>query len=315
MAGRRAAAAAAAGTDAAAALPQPLRRRTRAAQQLAGFTIECVRPSATDPRIRRFDSASYALFNPNAKPNGQLLLFLPGTGASHPGQKRFLRGGRRRLPRYFSRIQRRHLGRGLLSKETKPGVLGSVSPDAHLRERDVGGRRHRQHAGGIDRQSARQAIAISRSQSSRKRLGKLYRERRAKLATHRRIRAVARRGHGRLHRQGTRGRAGHSVFQPLGLRRAKRATRSGALARLPEQDAARSMVRRISRAREYGRPPRAVLCGLKIPRDHIRVFNRTCRQGIDQKAAIRFTARASSIRPTPSSGHSFCRLQCRSGLR
>lgn len=76
------------------AVAQPLPRQQEApCEQLAGVTIECVRPSATDPRIRRFDSASYALFNSNAKPNGQLLLFMPGTGAEPPGPKAFLAAG------------------------------------------------------------------------------------------------------------------------------------------------------------------------------------------------------------------------------
>jgi predicted esterase len=59
-------------------------------EQEAGFAIECVRPSATDPRIHRFDNPSYALFNTRTKPNGQLLLFMPGTGGEPPGPKAFL---------------------------------------------------------------------------------------------------------------------------------------------------------------------------------------------------------------------------------
>jgi predicted esterase len=58
--------------------------------QQAGLVIECVRPSATDPRIRRFDTANVALFKGAAKPNGQLLLFMPGTGGEPPGPKAFL---------------------------------------------------------------------------------------------------------------------------------------------------------------------------------------------------------------------------------
>ena len=59
-------------------------------EQAAGYVIECVRPSATDPQIQRFDDASYALFSTQAKPNGQLLLFMPGTGGKPPGPRAFL---------------------------------------------------------------------------------------------------------------------------------------------------------------------------------------------------------------------------------
>jgi hypothetical protein len=59
-------------------------------EQEAGYVIECVRPSATDPSIQRFDSANYALFNTQVRPNGQLLLFMPGTGGEPPGPRAFL---------------------------------------------------------------------------------------------------------------------------------------------------------------------------------------------------------------------------------
>jgi len=77
-----------------AALPagsQPMTRQTEAAcEQTASVVIECVRPSATDPRIQRFDSANYIVFNTSVKPNGQLLLFMPGTGGEPSGAKAFL---------------------------------------------------------------------------------------------------------------------------------------------------------------------------------------------------------------------------------
>jgi hypothetical protein len=70
---------------------QPLMQQTDAGcDQAAGVAIECVRPSATDPRIQRFDSANYVLVNTEAKSNGQLLLFLSGTGGEPPGPKAFL---------------------------------------------------------------------------------------------------------------------------------------------------------------------------------------------------------------------------------
>jgi hypothetical protein len=56
----------------------------------AGYVVECVRASATDPRIRRFDHDSWVLVNPRATPNGQLLLFLPGTKGTPPGPRRLL---------------------------------------------------------------------------------------------------------------------------------------------------------------------------------------------------------------------------------
>ncbi len=52
--------------------------------------IECVQPSATDARIHRFDTPNYVLTSTRAKPNGQLLLFMPGTGGEPPGPKAFL---------------------------------------------------------------------------------------------------------------------------------------------------------------------------------------------------------------------------------
>jgi pimeloyl-ACP methyl ester carboxylesterase len=65
-------------------------QRDAQCDQAAGFVIECVRPSETDPGIQRFDSPNYTLFSTQAKPNGQLLLFMPGTGGEPPGPKAFL---------------------------------------------------------------------------------------------------------------------------------------------------------------------------------------------------------------------------------
>lgn len=59
-------------------------------EQAAGFVIKCVQPSATDVRIHRFDTPNYVLTSTRAKPNGQLLLFMPGTGGEPPGPKAFL---------------------------------------------------------------------------------------------------------------------------------------------------------------------------------------------------------------------------------
>lgn len=75
----------------AAGAQSPVRQQMQAGcEQAAGYVIECVRPSATDPGIQRFDSANYALFDVRAKSNGQLLVFLPGTNGEPPGPKAFL---------------------------------------------------------------------------------------------------------------------------------------------------------------------------------------------------------------------------------
>jgi hypothetical protein len=50
-----------------------------------GRVVECVKPSATDPAISRFDTAHYILFNANTGPDASLLVFLPGTGGEPSG--------------------------------------------------------------------------------------------------------------------------------------------------------------------------------------------------------------------------------------
>jgi hypothetical protein len=58
---------------------------------MAGVVVECVRPSATDPAIQRFDSPNVVLVGTPASSNGQLLLFLSGTGGvPTAGPKAFL---------------------------------------------------------------------------------------------------------------------------------------------------------------------------------------------------------------------------------
>jgi predicted esterase len=68
------------------AQPQP-----QACAPEPGRVIECIRPSATDPAIWRFDAAHYVLFNTDARPDAQLLIFLPGTGGEPPGPLALLR--------------------------------------------------------------------------------------------------------------------------------------------------------------------------------------------------------------------------------
>jgi hypothetical protein len=60
-------------------------------EPLPGIVTECVRPSATDPGIQRFDMPNYVLVSEQTKSNGQLMLFMPGTGGEPTGPKAFLR--------------------------------------------------------------------------------------------------------------------------------------------------------------------------------------------------------------------------------
>jgi hypothetical protein len=59
-------------------------------EQRDGLVVECVRAAATDPAIGRFDGANYALSSARVNSNGQLLLFMPGTGGEPPGSMAFL---------------------------------------------------------------------------------------------------------------------------------------------------------------------------------------------------------------------------------
>jgi predicted esterase len=53
--------------------------------------VECIKPSETDPRIKRFDAAHYVVFNRETGPGANLLVFLPGTGGEPPGPVPFLK--------------------------------------------------------------------------------------------------------------------------------------------------------------------------------------------------------------------------------
>lgn len=52
----------------------------------AGHVIECIKPSATDPAIHRFDNPSYVIFNDYSGPGANLLVFLPGTNGRPPAR-------------------------------------------------------------------------------------------------------------------------------------------------------------------------------------------------------------------------------------
>lgn len=74
----------------------PAKTQTRSPETSAGcapianLAIECVRPSATDDAIKRFDSPNVVLAGAETRQNAQLLLFLPGTGGEPSGPKAFL---------------------------------------------------------------------------------------------------------------------------------------------------------------------------------------------------------------------------------
>jgi hypothetical protein len=77
-----------------AALPRAVSQPRTVPQPCAaeiGRVIECIKPSETDPAIRRFDSAHYILFNANTGPDAYLLVYLPGTGGEPPGPLTFLK--------------------------------------------------------------------------------------------------------------------------------------------------------------------------------------------------------------------------------
>jgi predicted esterase len=57
----------------------------------AGRVIECVKPSETDPAIRRFDTTHYILFNTKTGPEANLLVFLHATDGVQPGPLPFLK--------------------------------------------------------------------------------------------------------------------------------------------------------------------------------------------------------------------------------
>jgi hypothetical protein len=59
-------------------------------EQIGQAVPECVKPSATDRDIVRFDTMHYALSGRPAKADAQLLLFMPGTGGKPPGPELFL---------------------------------------------------------------------------------------------------------------------------------------------------------------------------------------------------------------------------------
>jgi Cysteine rich repeat len=53
-------------------------------------TVRCIKPSDTDPAIKRFDRLHYVLFNQTILPTANLLVFLPGTFGKPPGPTAFL---------------------------------------------------------------------------------------------------------------------------------------------------------------------------------------------------------------------------------
>jgi len=53
-------------------------------------SVQCIKPSDTDPAIKRFDRLHYVLFNQTTPPTANLLVFLPGTFGRPPGPTAFL---------------------------------------------------------------------------------------------------------------------------------------------------------------------------------------------------------------------------------
>jgi hypothetical protein len=53
-------------------------------------SVQCIKPSDTDPAIKRFDRVHYVLFNQATPPTANLLVFLPGTFGKPPGPTAFL---------------------------------------------------------------------------------------------------------------------------------------------------------------------------------------------------------------------------------
>jgi len=53
-------------------------------------SVQCIKPSDTDPAIKRFDRVDYVLFNQATPSTANLLVFLPGTFGKPPGPTAFL---------------------------------------------------------------------------------------------------------------------------------------------------------------------------------------------------------------------------------
>jgi hypothetical protein len=56
----------------------------------AGRVVRCIKPSDTDPAIKRYDRVDYVLFNENSGSAATLLVFLTGTGGEPPAPIAFL---------------------------------------------------------------------------------------------------------------------------------------------------------------------------------------------------------------------------------
>ena len=52
-------------------------------------SVQCIKPSDTDPAIKRFDRLHYVLFNQSYALTANLLVFLPGTFGSRRARPRF----------------------------------------------------------------------------------------------------------------------------------------------------------------------------------------------------------------------------------
>jgi hypothetical protein len=71
----------------------------------AGYVVECIKPSDTDPAITRYNRLNYVSRRDDTGPRANLLVFLTGTGGEPPGPLVFSACSRRcGLPGHFARL-------------------------------------------------------------------------------------------------------------------------------------------------------------------------------------------------------------------
>jgi hypothetical protein len=129
----------------------------------AGRVVRCIKPSDTDPAIKRFDPVNYVLVNEATPVTANLLVFLTGTFGKPPGPTAFLHAAADAGDRVISLDY---------NDEPAVNVYCPAKPpacSASFRRMRVYGRWNihrplvRQFRRGIDRQSIDQAARLSRS--------------------------------------------------------------------------------------------------------------------------------------------------------
>lgn len=73
------------------AAPAQVQTPPKACANDPGWLVTCVKPSDTDPAIRRFDDYHYVLNGPTPPADAALLVWLTGTGGQPPGPVPFLK--------------------------------------------------------------------------------------------------------------------------------------------------------------------------------------------------------------------------------